>query len=644
MKLRRLWISGFKSFGSDPTEIDLEDITFLIGPNGAGKTAILEALCRMFGYNPNDRRILSSDFHVEQNEESDSLFTERNFWIEVDFEFSELEDEDNDGYSIPPNFAHMRMLDRDSPPIVRFRLEANIDTNGEIDSVFNYVLEVDENDNPVKQAAVPKQDRAGIQIHYIPARREPSDHISYSANSLIGRLLRSANWNDAREKIADLTDQISTELESNPSISELSETLEAEWSKLHKGEHFSNAKITFGNNEIESVLRHLSVSFSPSHQQTPIDFARLSDGQKSLLYLSIVLAVHNIGQEALAEESDSFDIEKLRPPVFTMVAMEEPENSLSAHYIGRIVKSLSQFSEHEGAQTIIATHSPSILSRVDPKNIRYLRLNSSRQTQVKKIQMPENTDEAYKFVRQAVQSFPELYFSRLVVLGEGDSEQIVIPRLLESRDLEIDSKEISVVPLGGRHINHFWRLLHDLEIPYITLLDLDVARFSGGWGRIRYVCQQLLLYPPEKSTLVQEHIDNLPLWNGTNRILKTTKGSKLIKYLEKNGVFFSTPLDLDFSMMMAFDNYYDVDTNNDAPDESLIKAVLGRSHNQPEQYDDQEQMYFSDYHRIFQLGSKPTAHIKAFSEIGNDELQEDMPEVYSRLLDAIEAKLESLPE
>jgi len=51
---------------------------------------------------------------------------------------------------------------------------------------------------------------------------------------------------------------------------------------------------------------------------------------------------------------------------------------------------------------------------------------------------------------------------------------------------------VSFVPLGGRHVNHFWRLLNGLGIPYITLLDLDFGRPGGGWGRIKYALEQLL--------------------------------------------------------------------------------------------------------------------------------------------------------
>jgi putative ATP-dependent endonuclease of the OLD family len=41
-------------------------------------------------------------------------------------------------------------------------------------------------------------------------------------------------------------------------------------------------------------------------------------------------------------------------------------------------------------------------------------------------------------------------------------------------------------------VNHFWRLLTDLDIPHATLLDLDRGRAGGGWGRIKTACKQRL--------------------------------------------------------------------------------------------------------------------------------------------------------
>jgi putative ATP-dependent endonuclease of OLD family len=129
--------------------------------------------------------------------------------------------------------------------------------------------------------------------------------------------------------------------------------------------------------------------------------------------------------------------------------MEEPENSLSPHYLGRVIQALTAFANHPDAQSIITTHSPALLRRVAPERIRYLRLDEDRETVVKPIIMPSTEADAYKFVREAVQAFPELYFSRLVVLGEGDSEEIVLPRLFEAQGLSEDAASIVVVPLVG---------------------------------------------------------------------------------------------------------------------------------------------------------------------------------------------------
>lgn len=62
MRLCSLYVSNFQSFGPAMEEISFEDVTYLLGPNGAGKTAALQALCRMFSFDPSLRRIRRSDF------------------------------------------------------------------------------------------------------------------------------------------------------------------------------------------------------------------------------------------------------------------------------------------------------------------------------------------------------------------------------------------------------------------------------------------------------------------------------------------------------------------------------------------------------------------------------------------------------
>ncbi|EOZ3046422.1 ATP-dependent nuclease [Enterobacter roggenkampii] len=634
MKLEAIRLSGFQSFGYEATELSLEDITYIIGPNGSGKTAVLQALCRLFAFDPALRRIQRSDFHVPYDEENVPL--ERQLWIEADFLFPELE-EDEDNSTVAPHFSHMRLDEPDGVPHVRFRLTATMGIDGDIEEALVYVLEVDEDDAPLNTAQVPRSERNHIHVHYLPARRDPADHIAYGANALLGRLLRAVRWDDERETIKNLTDQISVSLAANPSVNAFSESLKTTWIKLHRGKFFADPKITFVASEIESLLRHLSVSFTPSHDGSFVDFSRLSDGQKSMLYLSLVLSSQAIGRAVLAEEDISFDPDKLRPPVFTLVALEEPENSLSPHYLGRIVSSLSAMVGNLDAQALIATHAPTMLRRVAPELIRYLRLNESRETQVTCIKLPDETDEAHKFVREAVQAFPEIYFSRLVVLGEGDSEEIVLPRLLQAKGAPVDESAITVAPLGGRHVNHFWRLLTALKIPFFTLLDLDVARHGAGWGRIKYVNDQFSKRQ-RRNKLPKPY--GIPKWDDEKHKIRDYEN--YLDMLEERGVFFSYPMDLDFAMLLAYPEAYNV--WEEKPDDATIKAVLGKSHYDSSQYRDDELVLFNTYHQRFKLGSKPAAHIEALTQLNDADLLKNMPDSLDRLADAVIAKLTELPE
>lgn len=634
MKLQTIRLSNFQSFGAVPTEIQLDVITYLIGPNGSGKTAALQALCRLFAFDPSLRRILRSDFHVPFNEAAAPA--ERQLWIEADFLFPELGDFD-DNSTVAPHFGHMRLDEIDGTPRVRFRLTATMGLDGDIEESMVYVLDINADGSPLTTAQLPRSERNHIHVHYLPARRDPADHIAYGANALLGRMLRAVNWDAERTVIKGLTDQISDSLAANPSINAFSTSLKSAWSALHKGSFFADPKLTFVASEIEALLRHMSVSFTPGHDEQLVDFSRLSDGQKSMLYLSLVLSSQAIGRAVLAEEDDSFDADKLRPPVFTVVAVEEPENSLSPHYLGRIVNALNQMTSNGDAQALIATHAPSMLRRVAPERIRYLRVTQERTTRVTHIQLPDANDEAHKFVREAVQAFPEVYFSRLVILGEGDSEEIVLPRLLQVKGAPVDESAVTIAPLGGRHVNHFWRLLSALQIPYLTLLDLDVARYAAGWGRIQYVNDQLAFYAPSK-VLPAGHF--IPKWKDATH--KVRDYGNYLASLEERDVFFSYPMDLDFTMLLSFPEAYDVE--EDEPDESTIKAVLGKKHHDASQYSQDEQKLFNTYHQRFKLGSKPAAHIDALAQLTDEELLADMPASLSRLADAVIAKLAELPE
>jgi putative ATP-dependent endonuclease of OLD family len=644
MRLRSMRLRNFQCFGPAPTSIGLTDMTCLLGPNGAGKTATLQGLARMFGVEPR-RAIRRSDFHVPVGDDP-SVPVERQLWLEADFDFPELGDDPlNPSPAVPAFFAHMQLVSNSGAHMirVRIRLSAELDISGEVHEHIEYVLATDAADEPTETMTMSRFDRRQLAVHYLPARRDPSEHVSYASNALLGRWLRAIDWDAQRDAVGSLAEEMSRELGANAGVSGLAAHLVTQWGGLHSGSYFKAPSVSFLASEIQGLLRQVTINFAPAHDQQTADFSLLSDGQQSLLYLSLVLALHAIGQQALADELDGISLDKLSPPVFTLLAVEEPENSLSPHLLGRVLKALTDFAAATNSQTVVATHAPSLVRRVEPENIRYLRLGAARETQVATVQLPADDVAAQKYIREALHAYPEIYFSRLVVLGEGDSEQVVLPRCLEALDLGTDAIGVTIAPLGGRHVNHFWRLLHGLSIPYLTLLDLDLARYQGGWGRIRYACSQLVLYPPPDCPLTSEHLDQVPE-PGSEPVL-TGRGERTTQFLEKFGVFFSSPLDLDFAMQRAFPQAYDLQADElQPPDEHRLKSVLGKSHGPTSEYSDDDLQNFDGYYKRFKLQSKPAAHVLAMSSISLAELAQDMPASIERLVQRVASDLKGLPE
>ncbi|PPF50142.1 MULTISPECIES: ATP-dependent endonuclease [unclassified Rathayibacter] len=638
MKIVTLRLSNFQSFGPEPTAIDLSDLTYVLGPNGAGKTAVLEALSRLFSPILPQRTIRPTDFHAPYSSAANADDTPSTLWLEVDIALPESGD-DGQHASVPPNFAHMRITTEEDVPQVRVRLTATLAPDGVVDEKIEYVLEFDESGNPGKTESMSRYDRGHIEVHYLPARRDPSDHIAYTTSSLIGRTLRAADWAAERTKLNKLSDKITKTLTTNAAVASIGVDLSAEWQRLHTGSFFADPAIAFGRGELEGVLRQLTITFSPSHDGAALPFERLSDGQKSLLYISLVLSWQVLARRVLAGKESSLDPDKLRPPVHTVIALEEPENSLAPQYLGRIVRQLRGACKEGDVQSVIATHAPALLRRVDPEAIRFLRLNSERQSTVHRVVLPDSSEEASKYVQEAVKAYPELYFSRLVVLGEGASEQVVIPRVLAAAGIAEDDASVSVVPLGGRHVNHFWRLLNELQIPHVTLLDLDSGRYQGGWGRVRNVLKQINKVTP---TFKQEHIDKLPTWDADRDFPEFAEGKNAVLALEGKGVFFSAPVDLDLMMLKAFPGAYDVEPS--APDEQAIVAVLGKKHINDERLDDDVLALFDDYHAKFDLRSKPATHLTALASLDDEALNEGLPGVLGRLVARVQATLTELPE
>ena len=342
---------------------------------------------------------------------------------------------------------------------------------------------------------------------------------------------------------------------------------------------------------------------------------------------------------------DGFHPDLLRIPALSIFAIEEPENHLSPFFLSRIVRQVRSLTVEGSAQALVTSHSPAVLSRVKPNEVRYCRYDpKTRISSVKTIKLPRGVSEKSKFVRSALLAFPELYFARFVLLVEGDSERVVLPRLAEALDLLVDPAFVAIVPLGGRHVRHFWRLLSHLDIPYATLLDLDLGRAGAGFGRIKSAIANLIEAGVSKAKLLETDDGVLPdaefaamhTWqNAENREL--LRG--WIDGLKEYGVFFSEPLDLDLAMLAAFPEAYAASIpGGGGPKMTAAKAaeaVLGTSGPGLTLYSGPYADYpplFPAYRYHFLTESKPASHLAALTHIKTSDLGTEMPPVLVEVL------------
>ena len=685
MKLKKVKLCRFRCFGDEPQEIYFNNITALIGNNSSGKTSVLQALLKIFSENPSERNLCRGDFYLPKDKNAEEM-VEQNLYIEAVFDFPELDGEKNQD-SIPIFFKHFVVDEPNGKPYLRIRLEASWhkgnSIEGSIESKISYIVcpenqDIKEDD----RRNINRHDLDNIRIIYVPAIRDPAKQLKNVSGTMMYHIMESVNWSEeTKQQIEEKVNELNTTFDSESGVSILKDSIKSQWKNYDSDSRYTTAEMRFNNTNMDSILKKSEVVFSPSVTGRKYGIDEMGDGLRSLFYISMVDSMLEVENKIRNEMNSGKEMLSFNviPPVLTIIALEEPENHIAPHLTGKLVNKFIDISNRENSQTIIASHSTAIIKRIEPENIRYLKIDySDLSTRVKTINFPkgEKLEDKCKYIKEAVKAYPEIYFAKLVVLGEGDSEEIIIKKLIEVNGRNIDSSGISVVPLGGRFVNHFWRLLNDLEIPFVTLLDLDRERYGGGWGRIKYVLKQLIDSGVDKTELFDINGKNLEYeyenMQKKANVFNDVEMLKWISHLEKYDVFFSSPLDIDFMMLESFGEVYkSILEGNEGPyikiqeskdktsnkkilemekedkinDSNYIERINNDVHCTLKEnggdgvtYSNEQKRLMIWYNYFFLNRGKPSTHYLALSKIEDNILKDNAPDVLKRMIKRIEEK------
>jgi predicted ATPase len=656
MKVEKVELKNFRCFGPRGTKIRLGSvITAFVGANGSGKTAAFQALSRLFGVTPAQRTVRRQDFHVPADQLE--LQSGATLSIEVVFSFPELEglNEEDAEDAVPEFFLQMAASAPGAALKARVRLQATWTDDGTpdgaVDEDLRWITTLDDNFEWDDCKRVQAVERGAVQLIYVPAARDAAAQVTAL---LRGRLWQAARWSeDFRNRTAASAQEIQEQFEREDPAEFVIERLSKRWKQVHEADTDTTPLLRLVESRFEELVRKAEFAFSPDEAGRERALADLSDGQRSLFHIALTAATLEVEKDAFAQPAreSAFDHEKLRRTSLTFLAIEEPENSLSPFFLSRIVAQAREIGALASAQVALSSHSPAILSRVEPDEVRYFRLDRARRrTYVKPIKLPEGNDEARQYVRLAIRVYPELYFARFVVLGEGDSERFLIPRVSEAMGVQLDPSFVPIVPLGGRYVSHLWRLLNDLRIPHVTLLDLDLGRSHGGAtliadvvAKLREIDNDLSENPlVQAGTIDPAEVDDVE----DSDLLEEGEDNDWLKALRKEGIFFSFPLDIDFAMLSAFPAAYQhanpggrgprggADTIRDK------KAVTLKTGGEPDLYDGQYDNAFKWYPYLFLSRSKPETHIAAITRIEGEDLAEEAPAELQALIARVKEALD----
>ena len=182
----------------------------------------------------------------------------------------------------------------------------------------------------------------------------------------------------ARHYTRRATKKLAEAFNAEAAIEAFNISLSNRWDELEESETDTDPGLTLISQRFEEVVAKIQVLFAQGLAEIQRGLEVLSDGQRSLFYFALAAAVFDLERDAAAGKIKGFRADELSIPALSIFAIEEPENHLSPYYLSRIVRQVRSIIKDDAAQALVTSHSPAVLSRVEPAEVRYCRCDPKR--------------------------------------------------------------------------------------------------------------------------------------------------------------------------------------------------------------------------------------------------------------------------
>jgi predicted ATP-dependent endonuclease of OLD family len=444
MYIKKVTIKNYRSFRS--FEAQLQKLTVVIGENDAGKTNFFNALSLPLSGNQidfNQKRLNISDINKDSvieffssviNDDSTSSQLLKIPKVSVTIEFSDpknsyetallskwlISDGSDETYKIRYDFKPKD--DTDLLEIVKKSLQGKT-----INEMNWFTLPVELYDYQIvsvnNEKTIAFSDLKHVSVHNINAERDDfSESSSMKSNSIFTKLLMNTLNDDDKSQINNAYSEFFNAIEETETFDKI----------IGTNSDFDNYEDLIKKLECTPNLPNLKNILSNITLKYGDEFLYQKGlGQRNLIYILILFAYYKSCNDT-----------------FNLCCIEEPEAHLSINNLRLVRDFIEKSSKNSNSlvQTIISTHNPSIINKLQISNVLAFTGN-------KAISLSDTSSELVDYLRKRPNfDILKLLFANKVILVEGTTEEMLISTYLSKKT---DLQDLEIIAIGQRGYTNF---------------------------------------------------------------------------------------------------------------------------------------------------------------------------------------------